>query len=40
MIGEYEGILLRWLEINYEVVFGQQKRILNFDDNLKNCFYL
>lgn len=31
-----EGIILRWLDINYEIVFGVNKRLLNFDEDLKN----
>ena len=37
IIQETEGILMRWLEFNYEIAFGHQNRLFNFDDNLRNC---
>lgn len=36
-----EGVLLRWLEINYEFIKNPRniKRIRNFDNDIKDCHY-
>ena len=30
---------MRWLEVSYEVVFGVHKRLMNFEEDLKNSLY-
>lgn len=31
---------MRWLEINYEIVFEKSKRLTNLDSDLKNCKFI
>lgn len=37
LVNSQEGILIKWLEYNYEAVFDQPKPIVNFEQDLKNC---
>lgn len=39
LINSYEGILIKWLEYNYESVFNVSKPIINFEQDLKNCLH-
>jgi hypothetical protein len=36
LYSSYEGIILRWLEVNSEIVLNSTKRLTNFDEDLKN----
>jgi hypothetical protein len=38
-ISHNEGLLMRWLDLNFEVVFKQHSRIKNFDLDLQNCLH-
>ena len=38
-LSQSESILMRWLDINYEIVFKSQSRITNLGADLKNCLH-
>jgi len=39
-ITEYEGVLIRWLELNYEALGNTNLRLKNFDKDLKDGTFL
>jgi hypothetical protein len=38
-ISQGEGLLMRWLDLNFEAVFKLPSRIKNFDQDLQNCLH-
>jgi len=36
ILSSHEGLLIRWLELNYEKIYKIHKRFTNFDSDLKD----